>query len=431
MVGHCLGAAGVLEASATILASKHGIVPPTAGFTEPREGCNLGDYVPDCHRKWDGKVALTNSFGFGGNNASVVLGLVPQKEKGASEKLPTADNPVVTGVGVISAFGFGLDDLVDESKNSINEIERFSVSDSLKAGLVPGMDFRKVDRRLDLRGMDLCSIYATLASRLAIKNAGLKPRPREMESVGMVLGIATGPTKGENEHLGEVMRTGFALDRLGAFPYVVPNSVSGNVARALLLKGYNTVLAAGIGAGLAAAISSSIAITLGHADTIIATSADELSATSVQDGIEAGLWGRKTGIAPGEGSAAFLIEDQAKARARGADILAEIVGYGMCTDTEDPRKASGNALKRACGVALERASLDRDDIEYVCETGNSSDTGFSLVKRIGLAEASGPLFDLAYFLARAKAGEHVMTASLSMEGYANALILKKVTDEIH
>jgi 3-oxoacyl-[acyl-carrier-protein] synthase II len=80
-IGHLLGAAGAVEAVATVLALRDGIAPPTVGWAEPEEGLDL-DYVPDSARPLDvpaGRrpVAISNSFGFGGHNAVLVLEAAP------------------------------------------------------------------------------------------------------------------------------------------------------------------------------------------------------------------------------------------------------------------------------------------------------------------------------------------------------------------
>lgn len=72
MTGHLLGGAGGLEAIYTVLALKHGIIPPTVNYETPDPECDL-DYVPNVARKSDPKAAMTNSFGFGGTNASLVF----------------------------------------------------------------------------------------------------------------------------------------------------------------------------------------------------------------------------------------------------------------------------------------------------------------------------------------------------------------------
>jgi len=72
MTGHLLGGAGGLEAVLTVLALYEGIVPPTINLEDPDPECDL-DYVPNEARKADIKIALSNSFGFGGTNATIVF----------------------------------------------------------------------------------------------------------------------------------------------------------------------------------------------------------------------------------------------------------------------------------------------------------------------------------------------------------------------
>jgi len=72
MHGHALGAAGAIEAVATILAMKHGILPPTANFTVADPECDL-DYIPNEPRKQQVNAALSNSFAFGGLNAVIAF----------------------------------------------------------------------------------------------------------------------------------------------------------------------------------------------------------------------------------------------------------------------------------------------------------------------------------------------------------------------
>src|SRR5439155_928229 len=72
MTGHLLGAAGAVEAIATVLALEHGLLPPTINYTSPDPECDL-DYVPNQARRRRIGVAVSNSFGFGGVNASLVF----------------------------------------------------------------------------------------------------------------------------------------------------------------------------------------------------------------------------------------------------------------------------------------------------------------------------------------------------------------------
>lgn len=72
MTGHLLGAAGAIEAIATALVITGGTIPPTVGLTDPDPDCDL-DYVPNVARQADVRVAMSNSLGFGGHNATILL----------------------------------------------------------------------------------------------------------------------------------------------------------------------------------------------------------------------------------------------------------------------------------------------------------------------------------------------------------------------
>ncbi len=72
MTGHMLGAAGGAEAIFSILTITHGIIPPTINYDEPDPECDL-DYVPNVARKQDVRIAMSNSFGFGGTNATLIF----------------------------------------------------------------------------------------------------------------------------------------------------------------------------------------------------------------------------------------------------------------------------------------------------------------------------------------------------------------------
>jgi len=71
-IGHCLGAAGTIEAVTSLMAMRDGILPPTINYTTPDEHCDL-DYVPNQARKADLNIVMSNSFGFGGTNGVVIF----------------------------------------------------------------------------------------------------------------------------------------------------------------------------------------------------------------------------------------------------------------------------------------------------------------------------------------------------------------------
>jgi 3-oxoacyl-(acyl-carrier-protein) synthase len=73
MTGHLMGAAGGVEIGVTALALRDGILPPTINYEQPDPECDL-DYIPNKARRQPISIALSNSMGFGGHNAVVILG---------------------------------------------------------------------------------------------------------------------------------------------------------------------------------------------------------------------------------------------------------------------------------------------------------------------------------------------------------------------
>jgi 3-oxoacyl-[acyl-carrier-protein] synthase II len=71
--GHCFGAAGAVEAVFTVLAVERGLLPPTINYEQPDPECDL-DYIPNEAREADITIGVSNSFGFGGHNACIVVG---------------------------------------------------------------------------------------------------------------------------------------------------------------------------------------------------------------------------------------------------------------------------------------------------------------------------------------------------------------------
>jgi len=72
MTGHLMGASSALEAAICVKVVNEGIIPPTINYSTPDPECDL-DYVPNVAKKRDVKIALSNAFAFGGNNASIII----------------------------------------------------------------------------------------------------------------------------------------------------------------------------------------------------------------------------------------------------------------------------------------------------------------------------------------------------------------------
>ncbi len=96
--GHCLGASGALEAIFCTLAIHEGVLPPTINYETPDPDCDL-DYIPNEARAADVRLAVSNSFGFGGHNATIIL----RRLEGLSRVRPQPSAPLPGRPGGVRA----------------------------------------------------------------------------------------------------------------------------------------------------------------------------------------------------------------------------------------------------------------------------------------------------------------------------------------
>ena len=413
MVGHCLGAAGALETIASLVCARAGVYPPTAGFTEPREGCTL-DYVPDAGRPWRaGGVFMTNNSAFGGHNASLVIALGGRRPPDAGR---AEDSVVITGCGLVSPLGLGVAAFLDGLQQG-------------RAGTTVDDDAtQQFDRRLNLRALDPGSRWATVAAQMALHDAGLARRAAAQGDVGIFLHVNGGPAWAEAEWLRSMYATGFHQEQLGAFPYIVPCSVTGNVCRELRLSGHNATLCAGPGGSLTALALAACAIRNGHAPALLSGAVD----------VRTGAAGA---AAAGEGAAMLLVETGSQARARGARPLAVVCGMAFATELDHVRTGDANAgtLEAVVREALDRAGLVPEQVSRICQAvpagrrrwGSGLCAAWAarvtdVSPRTGTLAGAQPLLDLIAALRGDATPGHLLAVASSPGGADCALILKIV-----
>ena len=453
MVGHCLGAAGAVEAIAGIVCAEAGVLPPTANFTGPREGCAL-DCVPEAGRVWPSpQVFLSNNSAFGGHNASVVLAVSPASISNLKSQIPnpnhsfltsaaTVENaePIyITACGVVSSLGIGSESLVARVNRGQAGLRTVSVPGlpPLLAGMVDEKGVETFDRRLDLRHMDRSSRWATVAARLAIREAGFSERPSALAKLGLFLNLSAGPSWAESEYLTSFLSNHRQVTQLTAFPYIVPGSVAGNVCRALGLAGHNLTLSAGPGAGLLGLGPAIAALRCGHAEAILSGAVDELSDRILTDQFMADRSSGNGVLPPGEGAAVLLLETARHAAARGARPLAEVRGMAFATEADGP------VLAEIVRDALNQAGFEPDEIGALCFHGPQSRweqlqaqmppawtaRRLSASQLTGCLEGTQPLLDLAMALRSPPAGsgnQPVLAVAAPPQGAGCALVFKCV-----
>lgn len=180
MTGHCLGAAGSIEAVFTVKSLCEGIIPPTVGFTVEDKAAlaqKAGkiDFVPNDSRKKDYSHAMSNSFAFGGNNASIIFAK-SNAEAGTSKAAPKkiTDEPVyITGLGIVSSSADGSDSVKAEL-----------TSEDYKAHDIKMAFYRKLDRFSQLQ---------LVSGVRALADANFKTDENNENDIGIIIGTSDGP----------------------------------------------------------------------------------------------------------------------------------------------------------------------------------------------------------------------------------------------
>jgi 3-oxoacyl-[acyl-carrier-protein] synthase II len=191
--GHANGASPALGLAAAVVALEAGVIPPTLNFAKPRPGCDL-DYVPNRPRPAAIRTILAHSAAFGGINAALVAG----RADGDRPRPPSRpDTVVVTGLGIVSPIGCGVEAFVAglrQARTGIGPIDRFDASrcTSRHAGLVRDFQPRRLTPALDLHRSELLGQYAATAASLALQDAGLGRNAIAGERIGVVTALAHG-----------------------------------------------------------------------------------------------------------------------------------------------------------------------------------------------------------------------------------------------
>ncbi len=414
MIGHCLGAAGACEAVASVLCLTKGILPPTANYSESREGCSL-DYVatPGRAPAFLGPM-LTNNFAFGGNNASMVI-----RANGPFDKCNDAGDTgsrtaeaVITGIGLVSAAGIGIEPFVDAiAKNKKCFVNAgLSEKNGYDIGTVPDFSMQEIDRRLDDRNMDRSSRLGLAAARLAMLSARIGERQSQRKDLGLYLHLSAGPSWAEEEHITSLLREKFAISQVNAFPFIVPNSVSGNICKSIGLSGHNTTLCFGPGAGIMGLGFAAQAINANHTEALISLSVDELSKRILSDICATGSLSDLP-YPYAEGACGFVVESRDHASRRNAKILASLcsTAYSTKINSEDDPVA---LLCSTIDDSLRQANIAASELSCICcNLKNEHETAaisrilqtddchrIDTASQLGFAEATLPLYNLAYSL---------------------------------
>lgn len=314
---------------------------------------------------------------------------------------------VVTGLGLVTPLGIGIKnnwDGITGSKSGVSAIQSFDVSDlrAKIAGQVPRGDAAdghfNADDYLppkDQRRVDDFIIFAMGAAVQAVEDAGWQPEEEEdLERTGVMIGSGIGGLQTIYE--GSTLINERGPRRVGPFfiPSALINLASGYVSIRYGFKGPNHAVVTACSTGAHAIGDASRMIMLDDADVMVAGgteaaicriglagfAAAKALSTNFNDTPEQASRpydkGRD-GFVMGEGAGIVVLEEYEHAKARGAKIYAEIVGYGMSGDAYHitAPAADGNGGFRSMRAALKRAELNPEDIDYVNAHGTSTPLG--------------------------------------------------------
>lgn len=309
---------------------------------------------------------------------------------------------VVTGIGLISPLGITAKaswDSILKGKSGISRISKFDVSRSTcrVAGQISSDDFKPEDfiEPKDLRKMDLFIQYGLIATAEAVADSGWKPTSNfECERTGVMIGSGIGGLKTIEDTSIQLSQSNNGKVSPFFIPASLVNLLSGHAAIKYDFRGPNHAVTTACSTGAHAIGDAARIIKYGDADVMIAGGAEapitpvglagfasaRALSTSYNDTPELASrpWDKgHDGFVMGEGAGIVVLEEYEHAKARGAKIYAEVVGYGMAGDAyhiTSPHPDGRGALA-SMKNALRDARINPEQVSYINAHGTSTEVG--------------------------------------------------------
>ena len=292
----------------------------------------------------------------------------------------------MTGIGVVSSIGIGKKDFwknLIAGRSGINEVERFDTSlfPTHRAGEVkdfkPDDFLSKTFSKLVGRGSQL----AIAATQLALEDGSLDIKKAGPDSIGIIIGT----TMGESPSIEIADRYWLAkgeediyVSNVRNFPV---NNLSDNVAHYFGLASYNYVISTACAAGNYSIGYAFDLIREGKKEMFLAGGADPLSRLAftgfnrlfamAPDKCRPFDKNRK-GMMLGEGGAMLLIESHESARKRGAEIYAEVLGYGLSCDAYNMTIPSQKGVVKVMEKAIKNSGIKKEGVDYISAHGTGT-----------------------------------------------------------
>ncbi|WP_375758042.1 beta-ketoacyl-ACP synthase II [Corallococcus exercitus] len=307
---------------------------------------------------------------------------------------------VITGTGIISALGTGTEknwQAMLAGQSGISTITRFDLGklDARIAGEVKDFQPEQFIDRREVRRMDLFAQYAMAAADMAVKESGLPISPDAPhgyipERVGVIVGSGIGGISSLEEQHRKGLEKGF--DRLSPFFIIqmIVNMAPGLISMRYNCKGPNWAPVSACATSAHAIGEAWKSIRLGETDAAIAGGAEAaitplgmggfsvMKALSTRNDDPARASRpfdkERDGFVMGEGAGIVVLEELEAAKKRGANILAEVVGYGANSDAYHVTQPApeGEGAARCMRLALESAGMRPEQVGYVNAHGTST-----------------------------------------------------------
>lgn len=301
---------------------------------------------------------------------------------------------VVTGMGAITPIGLSVEEFwqsVKEEKIGFAEITHFDASEYKChiAAEVKGFDAKQYMDAKAAKRMEAFSQFAIAAAKEAVEDAGLDMEKEDPYRVGTSIGCGVGSLQGiEREHSKLVEKGPGRVNPLFV-PMVISNMAAGNVSIQFGLKGKSINVVTACATGTNSIGEAFRSIQHGEADVMVSggtegsicpigiagfTALTALSSESDPTKCSIPFDKNRSGFVMGEGAAIVVLEELEHAKARGAKIYAEVVGYGTSSDayhiTSPAEDGAGAA--RAMTNAMEDAGVKPEEVPYINAHGTST-----------------------------------------------------------
>ena len=432
MTGHCLGAAGAIEAVFSIKALTTNTVLPTLHYTaEDSEAlkAKVGqmDFVQNTPKAKELNCVMSNNVAFGGTNASIVF----SKQPGNVVK-HEAKNLVVTGIGIVSPLGNSkqayLEAVKNDAKPASASVQSTITNDDYKELGIKMAFYRKLDNLGQLQ---------TVSGVRALQDANFTVTEDNAKEVGIIVGTSEGGLGSTYDFEELIAEQGNANGSAFKFPHTVYNAAGGYLSICSGIKGYGVTITTGPVSGLDSIGYSMSVINNGPEKAMMATGTDEnlpiISEFAQKLNVAADKvvapFDNAEGFVVGDGSVSLMIEDEGYAMSRGAKVYCRALGYGNGRKNVKFGKVSGSdeALDKAIESALKDAGLNVADIDAVCGFADGFKTVDNIEKE-SLARVFGDkLASLPVFEVKERVGEG-RAASATLAAAEAALLLSGELD---